>query len=191
MTSLPERDREPVVTSDPRALAGYCLELLAIGAAYFVLARAGLLLASIHASATPVWPAAGLALAAILLRRRQRATHHDLVRWRPNVRAPERRREIRSALSCTGYGDQRDPRCRQPGARWIRRVRAIPCHRVHLVARERGRRTGRYAGDRPVDHGPISAIRFRPVYRIDDSPACRDRGRPHRLQPADRADGYP
>ena len=33
-----------------------------------MLARAGLLLASIHASATPVWPAAGLALAAILLR---------------------------------------------------------------------------------------------------------------------------
>jgi PAS domain S-box-containing protein len=44
------------------------VELLVIGAAYFVLARAGLLLASIHASATPVWPAAGLALAAILLR---------------------------------------------------------------------------------------------------------------------------
>ena len=33
-----------------------------------MLAKAGLLLASIHASATPVWPAAGLALAAILLR---------------------------------------------------------------------------------------------------------------------------
>ena len=68
MTSLPELDREPVVTSDPRALAKYCAELLVIGAAYFVLAKAGLLLASIHPSATPVWPPAGLALAAILLR---------------------------------------------------------------------------------------------------------------------------
>ena len=65
MTSL--QNREPAVTSDPRALAKYCAVLLAIGAAYFVLAKAGLLLASIHPSATPVWPAAGLALAAILL----------------------------------------------------------------------------------------------------------------------------
>ena len=68
MTSLPELNREPVITSDPRALAKYCAELLVIGAAYFVLAKAGLLLASIHPSATPVWPPAGLALAAILLR---------------------------------------------------------------------------------------------------------------------------
>ena len=68
MTSLPERDREPVVTSGLRGPAKYCAELLAIGAAYFLLAKAGLLLASIHPSATPVWPAAGLALAAILLR---------------------------------------------------------------------------------------------------------------------------
>jgi PAS domain S-box-containing protein len=68
VTSLPERGRQPVVTSDPRALAEYSVELLAIAAAYFVTAKAGLLLASIHASATPVWPAAGLALAAILLR---------------------------------------------------------------------------------------------------------------------------
>ena len=212
MTSLPERDREPVVTSGPRGLAKYCAELLAIGAAYFLLAKAGLLLASIHPSATPVWPAAGLALAAILLRGVRvwpaifaasltaNATNEIanaglegqllaslgiaigntleavvsgqlITIWSGRARTfenPERRREIRSALSCTGYGDQRDPRCRQPGARSIRRARAISRHRVHLVARERGRRTGRYAGDRPVDHGPISAIRFRPVSRIDE-----------------------
>ena len=68
MTPLPDLNREPVFTSDPRALARYGAELLVIGAAYFVLAKAGLLLASIHPSATPVWPPAGLALAAILLR---------------------------------------------------------------------------------------------------------------------------
>jgi len=68
VTPLPELKREPLVTSDPRALAKYGAELLVIGAAYFVLAKAGLLLASIHPSATPVWPPAGLALAAILLR---------------------------------------------------------------------------------------------------------------------------
>ena len=41
--------------------------LLALAAGYFVVARLGLLLASIHASASPVWPATGLALAAVLL----------------------------------------------------------------------------------------------------------------------------
>ena len=68
VTLLPELDREPVVTSNSRALAEYCAELLVIGAVYFGLAKASFLLASIHPSATPIWPPAGLALAAILLR---------------------------------------------------------------------------------------------------------------------------
>ena len=71
MTSLPDSNREPVVTSNPSkpfVLAKYVAELLIIGAAYFGLAKAGLLLASIHPSATPVWPPTGLALAVILLR---------------------------------------------------------------------------------------------------------------------------
>jgi two-component sensor histidine kinase len=41
-------------------MAGLCL-------AYFLLAKAGLALASIHPSATPVWPPTGLAIAALLL----------------------------------------------------------------------------------------------------------------------------
>ena len=41
--------------------------LIGVGAAYFVLAKAGLELASIHPSASPIWPPAGLALAAVLL----------------------------------------------------------------------------------------------------------------------------
>jgi two-component sensor histidine kinase len=41
-------------------MAGLCL-------AYFLLAKAGLTLASIHPSATPVWPPSGLAIAALLL----------------------------------------------------------------------------------------------------------------------------
>src|ERR1041385_6679130 len=52
----------------PRKRAVYCSEFLVIGFAYFFLARAGLTLASVHPSATPIWPPAGLALAAILLR---------------------------------------------------------------------------------------------------------------------------
>ncbi len=35
--------------------------------AYFVLAKLGLQLASINASATPIWPGTGFALAAVLL----------------------------------------------------------------------------------------------------------------------------
>jgi integral membrane sensor domain MASE1 len=68
MTSLSSLKRE--TASGPRAHGAvrYCAELLVIGAAYFVLAKVGLTLASIHPSATPIWPPVGLALAAILLR---------------------------------------------------------------------------------------------------------------------------
>src|SRR5262249_35598111 len=48
--------------------ASYALELVVIAAIYFALAKIGLILASIHASATPIWPPTGLALAAVLLR---------------------------------------------------------------------------------------------------------------------------
>lgn len=45
----------------------YAGGLVAIGAVYFVLAKGGLALASIHPSATPIWPPTGVALAAVLL----------------------------------------------------------------------------------------------------------------------------
>ena len=41
--------------------------MLGIGVAYFVSAKVGLLLALINPSATPIWPATGVALAAVLL----------------------------------------------------------------------------------------------------------------------------
>src|SRR5438874_6844887 len=62
--------------SDPRSLTpeinfrrgiSYAGGLVAIGAIYFALAKAGLALASIHPSATPIWPPTGVALAAVLL----------------------------------------------------------------------------------------------------------------------------
>jgi len=34
---------------------------------YFIVGKLGLMLASLHASASPVWPSAGIALAAMLL----------------------------------------------------------------------------------------------------------------------------
>jgi len=45
----------------------YAGDLVAIGVIYFVLAKGGLALASVHPSATPIWPPTGLALAAVLL----------------------------------------------------------------------------------------------------------------------------
>ena len=45
----------------------YAGGLIAIGLAYFALAKTGLTLASIHPSASPIWPPTGLALAAVLL----------------------------------------------------------------------------------------------------------------------------
>ena len=46
----------------------YAVELLAIGLAYFVFAKVGLALASIHPNASPIWPPTGLALAVVMLR---------------------------------------------------------------------------------------------------------------------------
>jgi two-component sensor histidine kinase len=45
----------------------YGLEFLGVGVVYFASAKLGLALASINPSATPIWPPAGLALAAVLL----------------------------------------------------------------------------------------------------------------------------
>jgi signal transduction histidine kinase len=62
--------------SDPRSLTpeitfrrgiSYAGGLVAIGVIYFALAKAGLALASVHPSATPIWPPTGVALAAVLL----------------------------------------------------------------------------------------------------------------------------
>ncbi len=52
----------------PRSVAVYALELAVVGTICFVLARLGALLVSPHLSAVPIWPAAGFALAAVLLR---------------------------------------------------------------------------------------------------------------------------
>ncbi len=45
----------------------YVVALTAVAMSYFILAKLGLRLASINPSASPIWPAAGLALAAVLL----------------------------------------------------------------------------------------------------------------------------
>ena len=55
-------------TLQTRGVAKYAFELAVIGVCYFVLAKAGLTLASIYSSVLPIWPAAGFALAAVLLR---------------------------------------------------------------------------------------------------------------------------
>ena len=50
------------------SVRSYVVELLAIGVIYFAVAKSGLALASIHPSASPIWPPTGLALAAVMLR---------------------------------------------------------------------------------------------------------------------------
>ena len=50
------------------SLGTYAIELFGIGVTYFVLAKIGLTLASIHPSASPIWPPTGLALAAVVVR---------------------------------------------------------------------------------------------------------------------------
>src|SRR6266704_4797113 len=57
-----------LIGSKSRGPVLYVVELCAIAAAYFALAKLGLALASIHPSASPIWPPTGFALAAVLLR---------------------------------------------------------------------------------------------------------------------------
>ncbi len=51
-----------------RTTSGYAIELAGIALVYFVFAKVGLALASLHPSASPIWPPTGLALAAVMLR---------------------------------------------------------------------------------------------------------------------------
>src|SRR5436309_3186774 len=51
-----------------RAAMRYAAELAVIAAAYLILAKVGLALASLHPSASPIWPPTGFALAIVLLR---------------------------------------------------------------------------------------------------------------------------
>jgi PAS domain S-box-containing protein len=60
--------REPQLAANRRTTTKYMVELAVVGLVYFALAKLGLLLASIHPSATPIWPPTGFALAVLLLR---------------------------------------------------------------------------------------------------------------------------
>jgi two-component sensor histidine kinase/integral membrane sensor domain MASE1 len=55
-------------TADLTGWLRYLAELVAIGLIYFVLAKLSLAQASLHPSATPLWPPTGVALAIVLLR---------------------------------------------------------------------------------------------------------------------------
>src|SRR5437899_3393875 len=53
--------------ADLRGLLEYVVELTSIAIIYIALAKLSLALASIHPSATPIWPPTGFALAIVLL----------------------------------------------------------------------------------------------------------------------------
>jgi integral membrane sensor domain MASE1 len=57
----------PALPSIADRISGHAPLLLLVATAYFALAKMGLALASLHPSASPVWPPSGLALAATLL----------------------------------------------------------------------------------------------------------------------------
>jgi two-component sensor histidine kinase/integral membrane sensor domain MASE1 len=67
-----ERAAKPLVEANaiPPSMSvpsGDALKLVLVGLVYFTVAYFGLQLASIHPSATPIWPATGLAIAVVLL----------------------------------------------------------------------------------------------------------------------------
>jgi integral membrane sensor domain MASE1 len=53
--------------ADLRTVSAYVIELICIAIIYVGLAKLSLALASIHPSATPIWPPTGYALGAVLL----------------------------------------------------------------------------------------------------------------------------
>jgi len=65
---LPKMRIGLVGTHDAGSVARYATELAGIAIAYLVFAKFGLALASLHPSATPIWPPTGFALAVVLLR---------------------------------------------------------------------------------------------------------------------------
>src|SRR5215212_6399608 len=72
MTSSDDALSDDALTSRAGSRIGapvaYALELCLFSVIYFLVAKGGLALASINPSATPIWPATGLALAAVLIR---------------------------------------------------------------------------------------------------------------------------
>jgi integral membrane sensor domain MASE1 len=68
VTRFPGLRLESLAALDARGLATYALELIVVGAAYFVLAKVFLALDPIYPGGVPIWPATGFALAAVLLR---------------------------------------------------------------------------------------------------------------------------
>ena len=54
-------------SADFRNRLRYIVEIIAISLIYYLVAKLSLALASVHPSATPIWPPTGLALAAVLL----------------------------------------------------------------------------------------------------------------------------
>ena len=65
---LPQTSTQPAWPRDAREAARYAAELAAVALGYFALAKFGLALASLHPSASPIWPPTGFALAIVLLR---------------------------------------------------------------------------------------------------------------------------
>src|ERR1044072_2375123 len=63
---MPAPRSPPPTINSPRGCT-YAAGQAAIGVIYYALAKGGLTLASIHPSATPIWPPTGVALAAVLL----------------------------------------------------------------------------------------------------------------------------
>src|SRR6516164_4834568 len=58
---------ETRATLDLHRIAVGIIELLSVAIVYFISAKAGLALASVHPNATPIWPPTGIALAAVML----------------------------------------------------------------------------------------------------------------------------
>jgi hypothetical protein len=76
---------ETLVWPPSQRARSYAIELLVVGLAYFAFAKIGLALASIHPSATPIWPPTGLALAAVMLRGYRVWPAIFLAAWLANV----------------------------------------------------------------------------------------------------------
>lgn len=81
---MPNRRASPSADADAGRRRTTLLVVAALCLAYFLLAKAGLTLASVNPSATPVWPPTGLAIAALLLLGPEAAPAIFLAAWLAN-----------------------------------------------------------------------------------------------------------
>src|ERR1700730_8376548 len=194
MTLVQERKSASVLAASLR-VAKYIVTLVVLGTAYFVLPRAGLLLATIHPRETPIWPATGLAIGCMLV--------FGLRVWPAILLGAFAANAINEITDFTStnllltsstvaLGNTLEALISASLLNlWANRRRGLgECagHLVHVVARRRRQRFGGNSGGGAVGDREVPAVPVHPICAVVGCARRRLPGWARGLQPADHAD---